>query len=60
MSLLDSVRQLIDAGNVQGAIEHVVGLLMAKATIEGFEKKLGEKILEKGWKDLQLAGGAVL
>jgi hypothetical protein len=33
---------------------------VAKATIEGFEKKLGEKILEKGLKDIQLVGGAVL
>jgi hypothetical protein len=68
MSLLDFVRQLIDAGNVQSAIEHVVGLLTAKATIlvprgfanEGFEKKLGEKVLERGLKDIQLVGGAVL
>jgi hypothetical protein len=60
MSLLDFVRQSIASGNVQSAIEGVVGLLTAKATIEGFEKKLGEKVLEKGLKDLQLVGGAVL
>lgn len=66
--LLDFVRQSIDAGNVQSAIEHVVGLLTAKATIlvprgcanEGFEKKLGGTILERGLQDLQLVGGAVL
>jgi hypothetical protein len=52
MSLLDFVRQSIASSNVQWTIEHVVGLLTATATIEGFEKKLGEKILEKGLKDL--------
>jgi hypothetical protein len=60
MSLLDFVRQSIASSNVQWTIEHVVGLLTAKATIEGFEKKLGERILEKGLKDMQLVGGAVL
>ncbi len=59
MSLLDFVRQLIASGSAQG-MELVVGVLTAKATIEGFEKKLGEKVLEKGLKDIQLVGGAVL
>jgi hypothetical protein len=68
MSLLDFVNQSLAlawatdriASGVQVTIEQVVGLLVAKATIEGFEKKLGEKILEKGLQDLQLVGGAVL
>lgn len=62
MSLLDFVRQLIDASNVQSSIEQLVGLLTAKATIllprccvnEGFEKKLGKKVLDMGINDLQL------
>jgi hypothetical protein len=58
--LSDFVRESIASGNVQWTIKHVVGLLTAKAMIEGFEKKLGERVLEKGLKDLQLVGGAVL
>jgi hypothetical protein len=58
--LSDFVRQSIASSNVQWTIEHVLGLLVAEATIEGFEKKLGEKILEKGLQDLQSVGGAVL
>jgi hypothetical protein len=59
MSLLDFVNQSIASG-VRVTIEQVVGLLTATAMIDGFEKKLGEKILEKGLQDLQLVGGAVL
>jgi hypothetical protein len=58
MAMFDFVRQSIASDQV--GIEALVGLLVAKATIEGFGKKLGEKILERSLQDVQLVGSAVL